>query len=793
MFLRRKPGSLPFLDLQEIYNDVCANTIKNHELEASDRMEEALKGWKSLHTTLLYKIDVYEKYNSKMSPEELDMVNELKAIRDENVRHLIRILVLVDERNAGPKRTPATLSSQAQVSHKLSVSSLRPGNLLDRTLNGNSQLRGMHRTLRNNPQKQPTSKSDIIQAAANISWGLPKPVRSKSPDQSLFADFDQIELLAANWQRFSPGGSASSSAGSTQSLNLIDLDDDDLLLRDEDSDDGYMLRNPYENLSLNVSLARGSPPPIPLKSRTLQSSVLRSKELPEKSKTQTLARPNMSKQPSNGKLPPHIRELVLTREPEHSREPVNIREPASNREPVSTKKKYTYTKPKPMNVHEIMLKGKSKSDLRLATARSVTKSSAAKVATSLAKPTITARDLVPQSKGLNISYNYKPLDMAVGLACQRPKVVIKKKMGSSSDIPVKTAASCQKTLSGSNTKKSEDETMFENLGPDTATNGPENPADEQAALIKSIKGIDETAATQILNDIIVRGDPVFWDDVVGLENAKKSLKEAVVYPFLRPDLFRGLREPTRGMLLFGPPGTGKTMLARAVATESKSTFFSIGSSSLTSKYLGESEKLVKALFLLSRKLSPSIVFIDEIDSILGQRTEGENDSMRRIKNEFLVLWSELSSAAAGRDSSDGDVSRVLILGATNMPWAIDEAARRRFAKRVYIPLPDREIRKKQIIKLLELQNHTLLDGDFEKLMDLTEGFSGSDITLLAKDSAMGPLRSLGDRLLSTSTEDIRAIQLYDFVESLKYVRPSVSQEGLEEYENWVTKFGSSGA
>ncbi|CCH60923.1 hypothetical protein TBLA_0D04260 [Henningerozyma blattae CBS 6284] len=309
-------------------------------------------------------------------------------------------------------------------------------------------------------------------------------------------------------------------------------------------------------------------------------------------------------------------------------------------------------------------------------------------------------------------------------------------------------------------------------------------------IIDSIPGIDKVAAKQIFSEIVVHGDEVYWDDIAGLENAKNSLKEAVVYPFLRPDLFRGLREPVRGMLLFGPPGTGKTMLARGVATESKSTFFSISASSLTSKYLGESEKLVRALFAIAKKLSPSIVFVDEIDSIMGSRDEnGENESSRRIKNEFLIQWSSLSNAAAGKSEDD---ERVLILGATNLPWSIDEAARRRFVRRQYIPLPEAETRKIQIMKLLSYQKHKLDNEDVDKLLKLTNGYSGSDITSLAKDAAMGPLRELGDQLLHTSTERIRPVELRDFKNSLKYIKPSVSQEGLKRYEEWASQFGSSG-
>jgi SpoVK/Ycf46/Vps4 family AAA+-type ATPase len=249
-----------------------------------------------------------------------------------------------------------------------------------------------------------------------------------------------------------------------------------------------------------------------------------------------------------------------------------------------------------------------------------------------------------------------------------------------------------------------------------------------SALMKKVpKGIDESAAKQIFNEIVVHGDEVHWDDIAGLEVAKDALKETVVYPFLRPDLFMGLREPARGMLLFGPPGTGKTMLARAVATESKSTFFAISASSLTSKFLGESEKLVRALFGIAKALAPSIIFVDEIDSLLSSRGDaGEHEATRRIKTEFLIQWSDLARAAAGREQSAqekerGDASRVLVLAATNLPWAIDEAARRRFVRRQYIPLPEDPVRARQLRTLLGAQKHDLSAHDINRLVKLTDG------------------------------------------------------------------------
>lgn len=323
--------------------------------------------------------------------------------------------------------------------------------------------------------------------------------------------------------------------------------------------------------------------------------------------------------------------------------------------------------------------------------------------------------------------------------------------------------------------------------------GVEEDADEK--ILKKIKGVDLRFAKNILIESERDQDKVYWSDIAGLEQAKESLLETVVYPFLRPDLFRGLREPVSGMLLFGPPGTGKTMLARAAATESNSTFFSIQSSSLTSKWYGESEKLVRALFQVAKAKAPSIIFVDEIDSLLGKRSgDGDDDTSRRLKNEFLVQWSDLSKAAAGRvDDDDSPPPRVLVLAATNLPWGIDEAARRRFVRRQYIPLPEPETRMAHFKKLLSNTENSLTEEDMDKLVELTEGYSGSDITSLAKDAAIWPIRELGSKMLNLKEVEIRPMSLGDFEKSMKNIRPSVNKEGLDKFETWAKEFGSSGA
>uniref|UniRef100_A0A7M4EM41 Vacuolar protein sorting 4 homolog A n=14 Tax=Archosauria TaxID=8492 RepID=A0A7M4EM41_CROPO len=238
---------------------------------------------------------------------------------------------------------------------------------------------------------------------------------------------------------------------------------------------------------------------------------------------------------------------------------------------------------------------------------------------------------------------------------------------------------------------------------------------------------------QLMGAIMMEKPNVRWNDVAGLEGAKEALKEAVILPIKFPHLFTGKRTPWRGILLFGPPGTGKSYLAKAVATEANnSTFFSVSSSDLMSKWLGESEKLVKNLFELARQHKPSIIFIDEVDSLCGSRNENESEAARRIKTEFLVQMQGVGN------NSDG----ILVLGATNIPWVLDSAIRRRFEKRIYIPLPE-EAARAQIFRLhLGNTPHSLTDTNIHELARKTDGYSGADISIIVRDALMQPVRKV---------------------------------------------------
>ncbi|KAH8101489.1 AAA-domain-containing protein [Cristinia sonorae] len=316
--------------------------------------------------------------------------------------------------------------------------------------------------------------------------------------------------------------------------------------------------------------------------------------------------------------------------------------------------------------------------------------------------------------------------------------------------------------------------------------------------------------------IIADKPNVKWDDVAGLEAAKESLKEAVILPIKFPHLFTGKRTPWRGILLYGPPGTGKSYLAKAVATEAKGTFFSVSSSDLVSKWQGDSERLVKQLFEMARENKPAIIFIDEVDSLAGTRNESESEGSRRIKTEFLVQMN-----GVGHDDTG-----VLVLGATNIPWQLDNAIKRRFEKRIYIPLPGPEARRQMFMLHVGDTPCELTNQDYRTLGDKTEGYSGSDISIVVRDALMQPVRKVlsathfkrvpsptdpnqmkwtpcspGDPAAVEKTwTDIEGDELLepplrvgDFLKSLESTRPTVTAEDIKKHDQWTLESGNEGA
>uniref|UniRef100_A0A3P9KJV9 vesicle-fusing ATPase n=1 Tax=Oryzias latipes TaxID=8090 RepID=A0A3P9KJV9_ORYLA len=279
---------------------------------------------------------------------------------------------------------------------------------------------------------------------------------------------------------------------------------------------------------------------------------------------------------------------------------------------------------------------------------------------------------------------------------------------------------------------------------------------------------------QLSGAIVMEKPNIKWNDVAGLEGAKEALKEAVILPIKFPHLFTGKRTPWRGILLFGPPGTGKSYLAKAVATEANnSTFFSVSSSDLVSKWLGESEKLVKNLFALAREHRPSIIFIDEIDSLCGSRSENESEAARRIKTEFLVQMQ-----GVGNDNEG-----ILVLGATNIPWTLDSAIRRRFEKRIYIPLPEEHARSSMFKLHLGSTPNNLTEADFVTLGRKTDGYSGADISVIVRDALMQPVRRV-----QSATHFKKA----DMLRSVGSTKPTVNEQDLEKLKKFTEDFGQEG-
>lgn len=320
--------------------------------------------------------------------------------------------------------------------------------------------------------------------------------------------------------------------------------------------------------------------------------------------------------------------------------------------------------------------------------------------------------------------------------------------------------------------------VAEKVQPQSKPQQPQQSKSQSQVSGKSI--VPDDLREKILSEIIDDKPQVTFNEVIGLDLAKQTLKEIIVLPSLRPDLFTGLRCPPKGLLLFGPPGTGKTMLAKAVATECKCTFFSISASSLTSKYVGESEKLVKALFEIAFEKQPSVIFIDEIDSILSKRSDNENEASKRLKTEFLVQFDGVGSHTSGK---------VLIIGATNRPMELDSAVIRRLPKRIYVGAFNLEERALFIKEIMKSQEHELNDLDVKEIADKTNFYSNSDLKELCREAAYGPIRDI-DMANLLLIEKLRPVVMKDFTNALKKVRGILNEKMLEELVSWDKDYGA---
>lgn len=285
---------------------------------------------------------------------------------------------------------------------------------------------------------------------------------------------------------------------------------------------------------------------------------------------------------------------------------------------------------------------------------------------------------------------------------------------------------------------------------------------------------------------------VKFEDVGALEDVKRSLNELVILPMRRPELFsRGnLLRPCKGILLFGPPGTGKTLLAKALATEAGANFISITGSTLTSKWFGDAEKLTKALFSFANKLAPVIIFVDEVDSLLGARGGAvEHEATRRMRNEFMAAWDGLRTK---------DSQKILILGATNRPFDLDDAVIRRLPRRIYVDLPDVENRMK-ILKIVLAKESLESDFKYEELANATEGYSGSDLKNLCIAAAYRPVQELLEEekkgVASNVAGALRPLNVDDFIQAKAKVGASVAYDAtsMNELRKWNDQYGEGGS
>ncbi len=306
------------------------------------------------------------------------------------------------------------------------------------------------------------------------------------------------------------------------------------------------------------------------------------------------------------------------------------------------------------------------------------------------------------------------------------------------------------------------------------------PSSDKKAETVTAEDEDSKKLREMVEDTIISEKPnVKMSEVAGLKDAKQAINDAILAPMKHPELFKGkARQPWRGILFYGPAGCGKTLIAKAVASEIKATFFNVSAANIVSKWLGESERLVASLFEMARRNQPSIIFIDELDSVGVARSGDDVGGERRMKTQILTEMQGLAS-----DAED----RITVIGATNLPWELDFALRSRFEKRIHVPLPDTMAREK-IFQIHMEDVEIAPDIDYRELADLSEGYSGRDLSIVCREAAMEPIRDLqisGRMEEEEEIVELRPVSREDFLRAIENIRPATSPEDLMRYTDWA--------
>ena len=303
-------------------------------------------------------------------------------------------------------------------------------------------------------------------------------------------------------------------------------------------------------------------------------------------------------------------------------------------------------------------------------------------------------------------------------------------------------------------------------------------------IIKTTTGHARAKSPDLIDQLIVTQKPgTTWDDIGGLEEAKKTLKEAIIMPFVkgRPDFVT----ITKSILLYGPPGTGKTLLAKASSNTLSATFFEAKASGLLSKYFGESSKIIASLFSKALKMQPSLIFMDEVDSIAPNRDRDIDESSRRVLGQILE---EMDGFESGKED------KVIFIGATNKPWDLDDALLSRFERKIYVPLPD-DVSRRCIFDI-HLKGAKTRELKMDDLIRRTEGYSGRDIASLCQQAITNMVREKNPGLEDLSAKQLelytlrtRGLLPSDFEKAFEKVKPGLKTESLKKYEEWGAEFG----